>query len=537
MGAAEQAAPGLRRCGARRAVAALAHRRAGGRRDRHRGTGRARTGCGSRLGDHSQARRRAGAGLGPAAPDRAWPVARPRERGPMTARRVLRAALDVPRPALPGRHRADRRRRRHVRGVLTTPAAPGALLDNVGQLLGYWMMATRTERTVVFPVHHGHDRVPRPAPGARHAGRLPDQVVDVSDRPYRRDAQLSTTAGVGGVHRLARPPLRQPHGLRRGRPLPERERSPSGNPAAGCCSPSAGPTLPRASCSCATISAAANAPTTTSSPPRNRRHWLLGRIAVKDAVRNCCGTTAPGRCSRRRSCVDDTPTAASRCPATTASRCPRRRSPWPTRTSSGVSIARFGRVPVEHRDRGSGHRAPGDGLTAGGRQQSGGPAGPAVRRRVDRRSRRSGGRMTTTEASRDVVFTEIAGMLRTVLDELGVDDAEITEQTSFNEDLELESIDLVTLTAADRRALGRAGEPGRVPGRQGPRRGHRAQGRRPGRLRGPAWPAREADVGKIRQRHRHARTSGCRPRASARRPRRRWCSCTASAPTAWPAST
>ena len=55
--------------------------------------------------------------------------------------------------------------------------------------------------------------------------------------------------------------------------------------------------------------------------------------------------------------------------------------------------------------------------------------------------------MTTTEASRDVVFTEIDGMLRQVLAELGVDEAEITEQTSFNEDLELESIDLVTLTA------------------------------------------------------------------------------------------
>jgi acyl carrier protein len=55
--------------------------------------------------------------------------------------------------------------------------------------------------------------------------------------------------------------------------------------------------------------------------------------------------------------------------------------------------------------------------------------------------------MTTTEASRDVVFTEIDGMLRHVLADLGVDDAEITEQTSFNEDLELESIDLVTLTA------------------------------------------------------------------------------------------
>ena len=64
--------------------------------------------------------------------------------------------------------------------------------------------------------------------------------------------------------------------------------------------------------------------------------------------------------------------------------------------------------------------------------------------------------MTTTEASRDVVFAEIDGMLRKVLAELGVDDVEITELTSFNEDLELESIDLVTLTAL---ATERWGEP------------------------------------------------------------------------------
>ncbi len=41
---------------------------------------------------------------------------------------------------------------RHVRATLTTPPAPGALLDNVGQVLGYWIMATHERRTVVFPV-------------------------------------------------------------------------------------------------------------------------------------------------------------------------------------------------------------------------------------------------------------------------------------------------------------------------------------------------------------------------------------------------
>jgi acyl carrier protein len=55
--------------------------------------------------------------------------------------------------------------------------------------------------------------------------------------------------------------------------------------------------------------------------------------------------------------------------------------------------------------------------------------------------------MTTTVTSREAVFDAISQMLREVLDELGTDDVEITEATSFNEDLELESIDLVSLTA------------------------------------------------------------------------------------------
>ncbi|AHI01813.1 phosphopantetheine-binding protein [Kutzneria viridogrisea] len=54
--------------------------------------------------------------------------------------------------------------------------------------------------------------------------------------------------------------------------------------------------------------------------------------------------------------------------------------------------------------------------------------------------------MTTTEASQEVVLREISDMLRKVLDEQGLDDTEITTETSFHEDLELESIDLVALT-------------------------------------------------------------------------------------------
>jgi len=48
---------------------------------------------------------------------------------------------------------------------------------------------------------------------------------------------------------------------------------------------------------------------------------------------------------------------------------------------------------------------------------------------------------TTTEE----ILVEISGMLRKILDDYGLDGAEITMLTTFHDDLELESIDLVTL--------------------------------------------------------------------------------------------
>lgn len=45
----------------------------------------------------------------------------------------------------------------------------------------------------------------------------------------------------------------------------------------------------------------------------------------------------------------------------------------------------------------------------------------------------------------DTVLADLTGMLLTVLAEYGDDDVAITMSTTFNRDLELESIDLVTL--------------------------------------------------------------------------------------------
>ena len=52
------------------------------------------------------------------------------------------------------------------------------------------------------------------------------------------------------------------------------------------------------------------------------------------------------------------------------------------------------------------------------------------------------------------VLADISAILRTVLEEYGLDDSEITLETSFHDDLELESIDLVTLSAQLREFYG-----------------------------------------------------------------------------------
>ncbi|MGW7406630.1 acyl carrier protein [Streptomyces sp. NPDC054833] len=52
---------------------------------------------------------------------------------------------------------------------------------------------------------------------------------------------------------------------------------------------------------------------------------------------------------------------------------------------------------------------------------------------------------TTEPADEEAVLADIRGMLLILLEEYGEDDVEIGMSTRFNRDLELESIDLVTL--------------------------------------------------------------------------------------------
>ncbi|MFE4538494.1 beta-ketoacyl synthase N-terminal-like domain-containing protein [Streptomyces scopuliridis] len=173
-----------------------------------------------------------------------------------------------------------------VRGVITAPDAPGALLDNVGQLLGYWIMATLTERTTVFPV--GMDRIrfhgPEPTPGERldcliritevtdltltadmqlvHEGRVWAEFTGWQDRRFDTDPNIRAVDRFPGRNTLS---TAEPEGWTK---VHERW-----------------PDLATRELIMRNMLGGAERAGYDALPPVRRRQWLLGRVAAKDAVR------------------------------------------------------------------------------------------------------------------------------------------------------------------------------------------------------------------------------------------------------------
>ncbi|WP_414167434.1 type I polyketide synthase [Streptoverticillium reticulum] len=174
----------------------------------------------------------------------------------------------------------------HVRGVLTAPSAPGALLDNVGQLLGYWILATLTERTLVFPVRVRHIRFfgPHPAPGTRVECLI--RIVSVTDATVEADVQLLVDGRVrveiGGW---------QDHRFDSRTDTKAQERFP-GRHTLSAVQPGGWVLLFDGCRDLASRDLVLRRHLGTAEredherrPPGGRRQWLLGRIAAKDAVR------------------------------------------------------------------------------------------------------------------------------------------------------------------------------------------------------------------------------------------------------------
>ncbi|MEU6218147.1 beta-ketoacyl synthase N-terminal-like domain-containing protein [Streptomyces sp. NPDC047022] len=174
----------------------------------------------------------------------------------------------------------------HIRGVITTPTAPGALLDNVGQLLGYWIMATRGERTVVFPVGMRHMRFhgPHPRPGTQVECLV--RITSLTDTVLEADAQLAVAGEVWAElsgwqdRRFDNDPYTRP--VER---FPERNTLSQARTGGWSLVHERWPDLASRELIMRNSLSGAERSEYAAHTPRGRRQWLLGRIAAKDAVR------------------------------------------------------------------------------------------------------------------------------------------------------------------------------------------------------------------------------------------------------------
>ena len=174
----------------------------------------------------------------------------------------------------------------HVRGVLRTPAAPGALLDNVGQLLGYWIMTTQSNRNIVFPVGVRRIRFYGPHPPAGEELDCVIAIRSITDAELTADIQLCRAGRVwaeldGWVDRRfdSHPETRAVERF------PDRNTLSCRQPGDWTLVFERWPDLASRDLIMRNHLAASERADYDRCGPRVRRQWLLGRIAAKDAVR------------------------------------------------------------------------------------------------------------------------------------------------------------------------------------------------------------------------------------------------------------
>jgi acyl transferase domain-containing protein len=175
---------------------------------------------------------------------------------------------------------------RHVRGVVTAPRPPGALLDNALQLIGNWLITTQPFRTVALPVGLRHVRFYGPPPEPGTPFDCAARVRSVTDGELIADTQLSlggrVWAQIDGAtdrrfdsHPTARPAERFPERY------PMSQRRPGGWTLVF----DAWTDLVTRGMAARGILGGAAYAEYERLPPARRNQWMLGRIAVKDAVR------------------------------------------------------------------------------------------------------------------------------------------------------------------------------------------------------------------------------------------------------------
>ncbi|MDO0924672.1 beta-ketoacyl synthase N-terminal-like domain-containing protein [Streptomyces sp. TG1A-8] len=225
---------------------------------------------------------------GPAAPPAVWPVDPAGERVPdLTAEQLYTERWMFHGPRFQGVTELTALGERHVRGVLTAPGPPGALLDNVGQLLGYWIMSTLTERTTVFPVGMARIDFHGPEPAAGTALDCHIRITGVTDSTLTADMQLVHEGRVWAQctgwtdRRFDTDP-----GIRAVDRFPGRNTLSEARPEGWTVVHERWPDLATRELLMRNMLGGAERDRYASQPPVRRRRHLLGRIAAKDAVRH-----------------------------------------------------------------------------------------------------------------------------------------------------------------------------------------------------------------------------------------------------------
>ncbi len=186
-----------------------------------------------------------------------------------------------------------------VDGAITSLAAPGALLDCAGQLMGWWVMQHERRDRLAMPIHVERIALyaPAPAPGVRVGCRV--RIRHVGEREVRADLELATEGPSACAYAVITgwEDRRFDSDDPVWRVLMYPERNVLAEPCDG------GFVIAREHWTAAASRelmmrrylgdgerAAHDALT-----PRARRGWLLGRIAAKDAVRQSLWARDPDR--------------------------------------------------------------------------------------------------------------------------------------------------------------------------------------------------------------------------------------------------
>ena len=162
----------------------------------------------------------------------------------------------------------------------------GALLDNVGQVLGYWIMASLPERTTVFPVAMREIRFHGPHPAAGERLECLVKITEVTNESLVADMQLVHNGQVWAeFHGWRDRRFDSNPEIRRADRTPEVATLSKEQPARWALVHEQWPDLATRELIMRNYLAGGERDDYDRHPPRGRRQWLLGRIAAKDAVR------------------------------------------------------------------------------------------------------------------------------------------------------------------------------------------------------------------------------------------------------------